>query len=247
MRLDKNDGLDLDKKENMCRNVRRSLDSEFKNHDSGGQIVRENTSFLTEKDSVLLEAFSVLETFLEKMMGCVGSFKTQLKDPITHNDFVKDVDWNNFEKLCFSLRDLGPLIQQLLDEQNFRKSSTLYTDCMSKLLTTILSYRKMAYGCGVSTRQHQKIRARELNQRNIKEGWKEKDPLEVIRKISGFLSCPDCGFNQFDQQYYDKEGIPIKINSKYYKIPKKYVGRGMSPLEIASENWKGKLEELKIN
>ena len=64
MKLDESPERDLDKKENMCRNVRRSLHPRFKQTDSDGQIVRENTSdILNEEQQFLMETFKSLEQF----------------------------------------------------------------------------------------------------------------------------------------------------------------------------------------
>ena len=234
MQLDEDPARDLDKKENMCRNVRRSLDPKFK-EESDGQIVRKITSELNEEQQFICDTFASLEQFYSWMGKICKTMKEHMKDPNMNDDMKKYFD--KFHKIA-ALRepiefmmDEGSVLDQIADEQNIREVATVLQRAIVKSLDSTISYRQAAHFYGTSTRQNQRIRERD-------EDWPAKDIESVIRHNILSYCCQSCGMNIITGKKYDKNGTQtgmVKLKHKLYPIPEKYKGSPLSPIQIAME------------
>ena len=78
--------LSTDRKENLHRNLRRSLDNEFKQIQESDKMSPQNTSDVTSKESIILEAFESLEHYHSEFIEIIKIFRSHLKDPAVHKD-----------------------------------------------------------------------------------------------------------------------------------------------------------------
>lgn len=235
MTLGDNSETDLDKKENMCRNVQRSFDTEFKEDYSNRQIVGDNTFELNEEQKFLLETFESLEKFYGWMENIAKTMKEHMKDSNMNADMLKYFD--KYHKIA-SLREPiefmmgeGSILNQIDDEQNIRESATILQKAIAVSMGNILSYRQMAHGFSVVPRQNQRIRNRLAH-------WPKKDIETVIRKNILSYCCQECGMNIITGKKYNKNGEitgEVKLSHKSYPIPKQYLGQPLSPIQIAIE------------
>jgi len=241
MRLDPNPVMDLDKKENMYRNVERNVLPECKQDYSKRQIVGENTSDLTSKESIILEAIETLEYYHLEFIKIIKTFRDHIEDPLVHQDMEKWFDrWEKIARLCEPLSELSgdfSILKQMAEEGNMREMATMLQKAMAKLLYADGGFRQMAHGFGVVPRQNQRIR-------NRMDSWPEKDPENIFRNVTLSLRCQGCGMHIITGKRYNANGTEIgqvRLAGKKYKLPKSIRNRNLSPIDVAELFWKDKL------
>ena len=180
-KIGKMKNLSTDRKENLHRNLRRSLDNEFKQIQESDKMSPQNTSDVTSKESIILEAFESLEHYHSEFIEIIKIFRSHLKDPAVHKDMEAWFDkWEKIARLCEPLSELSgdySVLKQMADEGNMRESATLLQRAFAKLLYVDGGFGQMAHGFGVVPRQNQRIRNRD-------EDWPEKDAKTVIRNVT---------------------------------------------------------------
>ena len=257
--------LTLEKKENLYRNVSRSLDQEFKDNDSEGQIVSENTSALNLlEDSFLYRSVSIVSKYFETMLEINEKFKKHLEDPDIRKDFENITTWKEIALFCSTIEELVIPIKEhyknfeKLDEQlaehtplksieenfNLRQSVDTFRNCLRLLMIITGSYRNWAHKFGISPRQHQRVRKRD-------EDWPEKSLTKVIQTIIGSTACPTCKTDLITgEKYYntppDKLFLQYKFDGKKFKIPEEYKNKNYDPIKIAELVFAKKLKLIPV-
>jgi hypothetical protein len=259
--------LSLDKKENLYRNVSRSLDAEFKaTHENEGQNVSENTSaFSPLEDSFLYNAISIVEKYLESMWIINGKLKKHMEDPQIRKDFEDTIYWQEIALYCSTIEELVTPIKdhaensEKLDEQlanhtslksieenfNLRQSVDTFRNCLRLLLIITGTYRNWAQKFAISPRQHQRVRKRD-------EDWPDKPVQKVIQSVLGSTICPACHVDLINQKKYydvppDKLFLEYRFKDQKYKIPDELKNKGYSPVKIAELVFSRRLKLVNTN
>lgn len=265
MRLSSDFASDFEKKENLYRNVERSLDAEFKVERSDRQIVGENTSgFQQLEDSFLYRAVSIVSTYFTTMLDINEKFKKHLEDPDIRKDFENTIYWEELALFCSTLEELTTPIKEhaknfeKLDEQlaehtplksieenfNLRQSVDTFRNCLRLLNIIPGSYRNWAHKFGISARQHQRNRKRD-------EDWPEKSSLKVIQSVIGSTACPNCKVDLITKEkYFNTPPAEIfteyKFRDKKFKIPEDIRAKNLTPIKIAELVFGKKLKLIPI-
>jgi hypothetical protein len=255
--------LPLDKKENLYRNVSRSLDAEYKEpQEIEGQNVSENTSaFLPIEESIVYFIAANCKAYFDIMSDVIGKFLKHLENPQIRADFERIVEWEEIALMCTTIKQLVTPIKETyknfekLDHQlaehhtlknieenfNMRQSVDTFRNAMRLLVLTTPSYRNWAHRFGISPRQHQRVRERDPD-------WPDKPVEQVIRDVLGSTMCPACKTDLITKRKYydtppDKIFVQYLFREKKFKIPEQYKNRGLNPVQIAEKVWS---KELKL-
>lgn len=258
----------LEKKENLYRNVSRSLSAEYKEpHELEGQNVSKNTSaFLTPENSFLLRALAIFISYHKQVAASAEVLFKHCQDPQINNDFSNVTEWEEFAFFCSTLEQMVTPIMavsetaQTLDRQlaehstiknieeqfNIRQSVDTFRNAMRILGILDGSYRNWAHKFGISPRQHQRVRERD-------EEWPEKDAKNVIKQVLGSYLCPHCKFDIVNNTQYvdvdlasDEFFLTYRFREKLYKIPDNLKGKGLNPIQIAQRVFEKKLKLIPI-
>jgi hypothetical protein len=252
-----NMNFSLDKKENLYRNVSRSLASEYKEpHELEGQNVSKNTSaFLTPDDSFLLHALAVFISYHKQMASSAEVLFKHCQDPQINADFSAVTEWEEFAFFCSTLESMiTPIMAisecaQILDRQlaehstvknieeqfNIRQSVDTFRNAMRILGILDGSFRNWAHKFGISPRQHQRVRERDKD-------WPEKDAGTAIKQVLASYLCPHCKFDIVNNTQYvdidltsDEFFLTYRFREKNYKIPDRLKAKGLNPIQIAEK------------
>lgn len=259
--------LPLEKKDNLIRNISRSLDEEFKQNSDTGQNVPENTSaFCNTENSFIFAAMTAFKSYHETFVEIADTLLQHLEDRQINKEFCNVLEWEEIAEFCTILAAMQEKIKDAhkdsvnLDKQlaefsslnyikedlNLRQSSDSFRDAMYVLLGADKSFRKMAHKFGISPRQNQRVRAR-------LDDWPEKDAKRVILEVMGSYLCPcGCGMNLVTSKRHvdltsDKFFWEIRFKDKKFKIPEKYRQKyNITPIAIAEKVW-GKKFKLAVS
>jgi len=212
--------------------------------------------------SIILEANKTVLNFLDVFKTFVKEFDVKCRNPKILKDLENDMTYKDVARMCISLQHLyeppldkmfhegaaPSIMNQMLDETNFRAPVTMYQKALCYLLQDLTTYRQWAHKLSISPRQHQRIRER-------LEDWAPKKAEKIIKNVAGSHECPSCEFNLISMK--EKYGVTVtkdvdKMNNpkprkiiygdKAYEVPKKYEKRGMNPIDVAYEIFAGKIK-----
>jgi len=213
-----------------------------------------------EPKSIILLANKTTLEFLEIFTEFVEEFDSKCKNPAILKDLENSMEYKDLAKMCMSLQSLysppmdvlfhegapASIMNQMLDETNFRAPATMLQKGLCKLLQSLTTYRQWAHKLSISPRQHQRVRER-LNE------WPDKKAEKLVDNVLGSHVCPSCEFNLVSLKGNpsvkvikspgkNKEKIPkILYGEKWYEVPEKYREKGMNPIEVAYEVFAGKI------
>ncbi len=206
-------------------------------------------------DSVIRESIKTLMGFLLQYSILVKEFDKKCQDPKILEDLENTMEYRDLAEMFKSLENLysvtalshedGPatIMDQMKSETNFRAPATPLQLGMCYLLQSLTTFRQWAHKLSVSPRQHQRIRERLAE-------WPAKLASKIIENVIGSHTCPNCEFNLVSKKGNPRLKIvgqkvrPQKIifGEKWYQIPKEYEGKGMNPIDVAYEVFKGKFK-----
>jgi len=217
-------------------------------------------------ESPLLDSVLVAIGFTETYLDFLGEFKKKLlsgDDSAGHGEeryrILRDLEgvteYASLIDMFKSLENLytipalthtdgvATIMDQMKAETNYRAPATPLQLGMCYLLQGLTTFRQWAHNLSVSPRQHQRIRERLAD-------WPLKKAERIIANNLGSFSCPVCDFNLVSKRgnphikVVNQKPKPHKViyGSKEYDLPREYEGRGMNPIEIAHEVFKGKFK-----
>lgn len=243
--------IDLTKKEQLFDSMKHSIHDRFhREYDKEkGKESPLDTSVLelTSDHTFMLEAFLMLKHYHRRFADLADDFIIKLQDPLVYKDFADVTEWEEIGIFCHYLNELASefgILDQIEDEQNLKESATLLQRAMFKILHADGAYRQMAGKFGVSPRQNQRIRQRDVD-------WPEKDIKAVVMKIIGSQLCPGgCGYNFITQKKYQNTLDPkfypkYRWSEKKIKMPDSLKNKRTNPIDNARLIW-GKKVKLNI-
>lgn len=268
--------LTIDKKDNLYRNVERSLSSEFKEERADRQNVGENTSaFSGIENSFLYKQLITFRNYHLEFASLVDELLKHFEHPEFGKEILKDfensLEWRELAIFCSTLAALIEPTRELQDKTekidkalarfttleairedlNLRQAADTFRKCMM-ILRNDNMYRQMAHKFAVSPRQNQRIRER-------MEHWAKKDVKVIIEKVLSSFLCPSCKCDiitgrkpvnptsdRFTQIRLNDFGLSDEL-----KIPKEYritdeKALGMSPIKIAEKVFSKKLKLVPV-
>ncbi|MDP3780190.1 MAG: hypothetical protein Q8Q69_03250 [Nitrosopumilaceae archaeon] len=160
--IGKMDALSLEKKENIYRNVERSLTSDFKENQDERQIVAENTSDLVEVEkSILVQMLKVFREYHRRFEELADTLLSHFENHENGLQILKDfenvLEWTEIATFCAPLEAMITPIHKLAhfenkldealedyqkfdtlkaidDDLNLRESATTIQQAMEKIL-----------------------------------------------------------------------------------------------------------------
>lgn len=263
--------FELDKKDNLIRNISRSLDKEYKDSSEGiGQNVPENTSaFCNSENSHMFLAVANFKSYHEIMADLGGILLEHLKNPIINREFTQCLEWEEISEFCSALemmqtkvkdswddvkrldenlKQLGNFstLEHIREELNIRQSADTFRDAMYVMLGADKSFRKMAHAFGLVPRQGQRIR-------NRLDHWPKKDAKKVMQMVMYSYGCRcGCGIDlTTNKRIVDRTSDDFFWKTRYrdrkLTLPAKYKGKyDISPIAVAEKMWGRKMTLVEI-
>ena len=210
------------------------------------------------KKSIALECIVSSRDFLTVFDGFLDKFERKLlEDPKILNDFENSLEFQELYDMCGKLVELydppsakklydktdpndegsASILNQMMDELNFRAPATIFQKAMAKTLQILISYRQWAHRMAISPRQYQRVRQRLGD-------WPEKKASVIIHNVLGSHICPcGCRYNLISKRKVPKDPIETELAGEKYIIPKEYRKFGINPIEVCAAIFSGKIRK----